>query len=341
MFRARLSAAVVVFGALIALALVVAVPRASAVEPFPELPKTMLTPHFAIHYATDPGERRLHHPAEGDRPRQAGPSARTPSTRAGATRRRPPEAIVNPGYIDIVIASFTDFVDNAVPTDAAAAQTSGTIALTNGSDGGTAPGRARASSTCSSSGSGSRPTSGLEQAAAEWAAFRLESFTPRTPRASSRPRRGRQQRATASAATAEPSATRAGDSGWTFMEYLERALRRRTSLKDALRRRSVARQPGRSRRPSTSLTWLTAKGASFESVFTDYTVARLTGQLRHPLDQGTAAGRRRSRHDGDGHWSDPVDPRRGQPLRRALHRAAATATLGAATPARAMRRAWR
>ena len=54
MVRARLSAAVVVFGALIALALVVAVPRASAVEVFPVLPTTMLTEHFAIHYDTDP-----------------------------------------------------------------------------------------------------------------------------------------------------------------------------------------------------------------------------------------------------------------------------------------------
>ena len=54
MFRARLSAAVVVVGALFALALVVTVPRASAVEPFPKTPKTMLTAHFAIHYTTDP-----------------------------------------------------------------------------------------------------------------------------------------------------------------------------------------------------------------------------------------------------------------------------------------------
>jgi len=54
MFRARLSAAVVVFGALIALALVATVPRASANEVFPVLPSTMLTEHFAIHYDTDP-----------------------------------------------------------------------------------------------------------------------------------------------------------------------------------------------------------------------------------------------------------------------------------------------
>ena len=56
MFSRRFPAALAVLGACAAFAaaLAVAVPRASAVEPFPVGPRTLQTAHFLIHYECDP-----------------------------------------------------------------------------------------------------------------------------------------------------------------------------------------------------------------------------------------------------------------------------------------------
>ena len=272
MFRARLSAAVVVFGALIALALVVAVPRASAVEPFPKTPKTMLTPHFAIHYTTDPAS--VDYITQQQVTDIAGWAERAYAQYASwGYPAPPPGSIVNPGYIDIVIASFTDFDDNAVPTNAAAAQTSGTIQLTNGSTVGLHQ-VAHAVFNLFEFGIWQPADLWLKQAAAEWAAFRLEDFT--TPVKSD---------LGASDNTGDcvggdcgtVGYDRAGDPGWTFMEYLSERYGADT-IKQLFTDGASLGLPAQ---PATQYVSdvVATHGASFESVFTDYTVARLTGNF--------------------------------------------------------------
>lgn len=89
MFSRRFPAALAVLGACAAFAaaLAVAVPRASAVEPFPVGATTLQTDHFLIHYSGDPANSAyIQQQKAGDT--AAGRSARTPSTVAGATRRR-------------------------------------------------------------------------------------------------------------------------------------------------------------------------------------------------------------------------------------------------------------
>jgi hypothetical protein len=270
MFRARLSAAVVVFGALIALALVAAVPRASAVEPFPKTPKTMLTPHFAIHYTTDPAS--VDYITQQQVADIAGWAERAYAQYQNwGYPAPPPGSIVNPGYIDIVIASFADFDDNAVPTNPAAAQTSGTIQLTNGNTVGQHQ-VAHAVFNLFEFGIWQPADLWLEQAAAEWAAFRLDNFTtPVQVDLGGSDNSGDCVGGDCGTAGYD----RAGDPGWTFMEYLSERYGADT-IKQLFTDGAALGLPAK---PATQYVSDVAAthGSSFESVFNDYTVARLTG----------------------------------------------------------------
>ena len=229
MFRARLSAAVVVFGALIALALVVAVPRASAVEPFPEPPKTMLTPHFAIHYTTDPASAA--YITQQQVTDIAGWAERAYALYASWGYPAPPAGAQRPGSTSTSLTSAAVHRDlrrhKAVggPTNAEAAAQRRQERARRGHQvrqhGGTPPGRARGLQPVRVRHLASRPTRTTTLAQA--GGGRVGGLPPRRLQdARSRPASpSATTRATASAATAEPSGyDRAGDPGWTFMEYL-------------------------------------------------------------------------------------------------------------------------
>ena len=303
MFRARLSAAVAVFGALIALALVVTVPRASAVEPYPILPTTMLTDHFAIHYNTDPNLSS-----------NPGYITQQQATDLGGWAERAYALYVSWGYpapptgpgghIDIEVGTFdasTPFwlkVDAAVepclmalavppqecgglnPPPGTGAGVAGTIELDN-HRGLNVHEVAHVVFNIFELGiwNESQPHIQnnyywLEQSAAEWAAFRVESFL--TPTQSS---------LGASDNTGDcvggdcgtVGFDQAGDPGWTFMEYLNERYGP-DIVKAFFDRAAVVNDVTK---PATDYVSdvLVAKGATFESVFTDYTIARLTGNF--------------------------------------------------------------
>ena len=189
----------------------------------------MLTDHFAIHYddqSRHGGRPRVHHPAAGDRHRRLGRARVRPCTGAGATRRRRPAPAAS---IDINVAALRassvawTMFDAAVepcthrrcpPTaqPAAAQPAARNRRQRRRND------RARQRPRAQRPPGGARrlqplrvrhlerepaPVANnyywLQQAAAEWAAFRVESFlTPDAVRRSARPT----TRATASAATA-------------------------------------------------------------------------------------------------------------------------------------------
>ena len=271
MFRARLSAAVVVLGALTVLALTVTVPRASAIEPFPTGAKTMLTAHFAIHYVTDPTS--ADYISQQHVTDIAGWAERAYALYTSwGYPAPPPSNLSSPGRDDILILNRL-YDDNAVPTDPLANTTSGTILLTNGS---TVGFHELAHSVFSLFQFGIwQPTDlWLEQAAAEWAAFRAENFT--------------------TAVKADLGASdntgdcvggdcgtvpydEAGDPGWTFMEYLSERYGPDT-IRQLFNDGATLGQPSPAATQYVSDV-LAAKGTTFNQFFNDYTVTRLTGGL--------------------------------------------------------------
>ncbi len=277
MFRARLSAAVVVSGALIALALAVAVPRASAVEPFPKLPKTMLTTHFAIHYTTDPGS--TDYITQQQVTDIAGWAERlyalytSPSWGYPAPLTNPGGP--NPGLVDIDVANYNGYDDNAIPGNPAAGQTYGSIQLHNKSGG--FHQLAHALFAVFDFGIWQPTDLWLEQAAAEWAAFRAENFTT-----------AKQDNLGKSDNTGDcvsgdcgPASDltnlydRAGDPGWTFMEYLSERFGA-TVVQQFFNDGATVGLPAPAATQYLSDVF-TAKGTTFQAVYNDYTAARLTG----------------------------------------------------------------
>jgi hypothetical protein len=305
MFRARSLAVVAVLGALIAFALAVAVPRASAVEPFPILPKTMLTDHFAIHYNTDP-----------DLSADPAYITQQQATDLGGWAERAyalylswgyPAPPTGPGgHIDLNVQFFDlggapwTYADAAVepcllaavaaipsmcgaganPPPGTGAGVAGTIEIDNGR-GLNVHEVAHVVFNIFELGiwNESQPHVEnnyywLEQTAAEWAAFRVESFlTPVQTSLGQSDNTGD----CVGGDCGKVGYDRAGDPGWTFMEYLSERYGP-DIVKAFFDRAAVVNDVTK---PATDYVFdvLAAKGASFESVFTDYTIARLTGNF--------------------------------------------------------------
>jgi hypothetical protein len=305
MSRARLLPAVVVFGALITFALVAAVPRASAVEPFPIGPKTFLTEHFAINYQTNPDKSS--NPAyitEQQATDLGGWAERAYAIYVGWGYPAPPPG--PGGRIGINVDNFsgagppwTFFDAAAEPCIIAAPIIAPFMPATCGpGGGGTGANVAGTLELDSVKGlnvhevahvvfnlfefklwNESQPESvnnyyWLEQSAAEWAAYRVESFLTPT-----------QDSLGASDNTGDcvggdcgtVGFDQAGDPGWTFMEYLNERFGPdivQSFFTDAASKADVTL-------PATTYIRdvLGAKSFAFEDVFTDYTVARLTGNF--------------------------------------------------------------
>jgi hypothetical protein len=301
MFRPRLLSAAVVLCALVAFALAAAVPRASAVEPFPTLPKTMLTDHFAIHYTSDPLDPA--YVTQTQVTDLAGWAERAYALYVSWGYPAPPTGLS--GHTDINVASFDiagppwTLFDAAAepclllvssgpevcgvapnPPVATGAGVAGTIEV-DAHRGLNVHEAAHVVFNIFEMGiwNESQPHAvnnyyWLEQNAAEWAAFRVESFLTPT-----------QASLGASDNTGDcvggdcgtVGFDQAGDPGWTFMEYLSERYGPdivKSFFTDAAAVNDVTQ-------PATTYVddVLTAKGAGFESVFTDYTVARLTGNF--------------------------------------------------------------
>ncbi len=271
MFRARLSAAVAVLGALIVLALAVTVPRASAIEPFPTGAKTMLTAHFAIHYVSDPTSSD--YISQQQVTDIAGWAERAYALYASwGYPTPPPSNISSPGRDDILILNRL-YDDNAVPTDPLADTTSGSILLTNGKTVGFHE-VAHAVFSVFQFGIWQPTDLWLEQAAAEWAAFKAENFTTAV-----------QANLGASDNTGDCVGgdcgsvpyDQAGDPGWTFMEYLNERFGA-DAIKALFTDGAVLGQPSPAATQYVSDV-LTSHGTTFNQFFNDYTVARLTGNF--------------------------------------------------------------
>ncbi len=271
MFRARLSAAVVVLGALTVLALTVTVPRASAVEPFPIGGQTMLTAHFAIHYDNNP----------------AGPDYITQqrvTDIAGWAERAyalylswgypapPPSNALSPGRDTITIIQPL-YDDNAIPTDPLAGTTSGALEVSNGANVGMHE-VAHAVFSLFQFGMWQPTNLWLEQAAAEWAAFRAENFTTAVQADLG------QSDNTGDCVGGDcgtVSYDEAGDPGWTFMEYLSERFGPDT-IKALFTDGAALGQPSPAATQYVSDV-LASHGTTFNQVFNDFTVARLTGNF--------------------------------------------------------------
>ena len=306
MFRARLSAAVVVVGALFALALVVTVPRASAVEPFPVLSTTMLTDHFAIHYETNPDASA--DPAYITQQQAtdiAGWAERSYALYVSWGFPAPP-AMGASGKIDIDVQHFDlssapwTFFDAAAepcilpifpapsscggpinPPPGSGAGVAGTIELDN-SRGLTVHEVAHVVFNIFEFGIWNEGQPHLEnnyywlqQSAAEWAAYRVESFL--TPTQASLGTTDSTGDCVGGQCGNNNLTDAAGDPGWTFMEYLNERYGADV-VKSFFTDAAAVNDPTK---PATQYVSdvLAAKGATFESVFTDYTVARLTGNF--------------------------------------------------------------
>jgi hypothetical protein len=303
MFRPRLLSAAVVLGALITFALAAAVPRASAVEPFPLGQTTMLTDHFAIHYETNP-----------DTSSDPAYITQQQATDLGGWAERSYALYLSWGYpapptgvggrIDLNVASFDvagppwKFYDAAAepcligasttvaqcggvnPPAGTGAGVAGTIEVDN-LRGLTVHEVAHVVFNIFEMGIWNESQPGVEnnyfwlqQAAAEWAAFRVENFL--TPTQSSL---GASDN-TGDCVGGECGSVgfdQAGDPGWTLMEYLSERYGP-DIVKAFFDRAAVVNDVTQ---PATQYVSdvLVAKGATFESAFTDYTVARLTGNF--------------------------------------------------------------
>ena len=304
MFRARLSAAVVVLGALIALALVVTVPRASAVEVFPVLPTTMLTDHFAIHYDTDP--KALPYITQQQATDLAGWMERSYTLYQSWGYAAPPAG--PSGRIDVDVQNFHgagppwSYFDAAAEPCVFAPVDSPKTCGGPQPPAGTGAGVVGTLEFDNATGlnvheaahlvfnlfefaiwNESQPDVEnnyywLEQSAAEWAAYRVENFlTPGQSSLGASDSTGDCVGGECSNGGGKDFNDMAGDSGWTFMEYLSERYGPdivKSFFTDAAAVNDVTK-------PATQFVSdvLTAKGASFESVFTDYTVVRLTGNL--------------------------------------------------------------
>ena len=302
MFRARLSAAVVVSGALIALALVVAVPRASAVEPFPIDFTTMLTDHFAIHYATNPDTAAdPSYITQQQATDLAGWAERAYSLYRSWGYPAPPTG--GSGQIDLYVTSFDlngppwTFFDAAAepcwpmvvlaacggPNPAAGfgAGVVGTLLVDN-HRGLSVHEVAHVVFNMFELGiwNESQPDVEnnyywLQQTAAEWAAYRVQNFL--TPTQASLGTTDSTGDCVGGECGNSNVTDSAGDPGWSFMEYLNERYGPavvQSFFTDAAAVNNTAM-------PATQYVSdvLAAKGATFESVFTDYTVARLTGNF--------------------------------------------------------------
>ncbi len=304
MFRARLSAAVVVLGALIALALVVTVPRASAVEPFPVLATTMLTDHFAINYYTNPDTST--NPAyitQQQATDLAGWAERSYALYVSWGYPAPPTGPSGKIQIDVQSFGLTGppwtFFDGAAepclipaspaptgcgganPPPGAGAGVAGTIEIDN-IRGLSVHQVAHIVFNIFEFGIWNEGQPHLEnsyywlqQSAAEWAAFRVESFL--TPTQASLGQTDSTGDCVGGQCGNNNFHDAAGDPGWSFMEYLNERYGpdiMKSFFTDAAAVNDVTK-------PATQYVSdvLVAKGATFESVFTDYTVARLTGNF--------------------------------------------------------------
>lgn len=301
MFRARLSAAVVVLGALMALALVVTVPRASAVEPFPILPTTMLTDHFAIHYDTDPDTSTdPSYITQQQATDIAGWAERAYTLYTSWGYPAPPTVA---GRIDLYVASFDINGPPWTLFDAAAEPCAPMVVF--GTCGGVNPPAGTGANVVGTilldnhrglnvhqvahivfnifelgMWNESQPDVEnnyywLEQSAAEWAAYRVENFL--TPTQASLGTTDSTGDCVGGECGNNNSTDAAGDPGWSFMEYLNERYGSdvvKSFFTDAVAVNDITQ-------PATKYVSdvLTAKGGTFESVFTDYTVARLTGNF--------------------------------------------------------------
>ncbi len=277
MFSRRFPAALAVLGACAAFAaaLAIAVPRASAVETFPTGAVTMLTDHFAIVYASNPGDAAyITQPQVAN---IAGWAERAYALYTSWGYPAPPtvggRTVINVISFDALGPPWTLFDADAVPTDPAAGVTSGVIRLDN-KRGVNLHEVAHVVFNVFEFGVWQPTDLWLKQAAAEWAAYRVEDFV--TPTQSSLG----QSDVTGDCVGGDCGTVnydRAGDPGWTFMEYLSE----RYGADIVKQLFTYGASVGLPAPAATQYVAdvLTSKGSSFESVFTDYTVARLTGNF--------------------------------------------------------------
>jgi len=302
MFRARSLAVVAVLGALIAIALAVAVPRASAVEPFPTGQKTFLTDHFAIVYQTYPDLAVNPAYITEQQATDLGGWAERAYALYKSWGYTPPTPAGPSGRIGINVDSFSSapftFFDAAaepcvIPAPIVAPYLPETCPVA-----GTGADVAGTLELDSKKGLNVHEVAHvvfnlfefkiwnetqpeildnfywLQQSAAEWAAFRVESFL--TPTQSSL---GASDNAgdCVGGDCGTVGFDQAGDPGWTFMEYLNERYGP-DIVKAFFDRAAVVNDVTK---PATDYVSdvLVAKGATFESVFTDYTIARLTGNF--------------------------------------------------------------
>jgi hypothetical protein len=282
-------------------ALVAAVPRASAVEPFPTLPATTLTDHFAIHYNTDPLDPA--YVTQQQVTDLGGWAERAYALYVSWGYPAPPTGLS--GHIDINVATFDSVGPPWTAFDAAAEPcllivSAGPQQCGVGLNPPPATGAGVAGTIELDKGRGlnvhevahvvfnifefgiwneSQPHVQnnyywLEQSAAEWAAFRVESFlTPSEASLSQSDNTGD----CVGGDCGSVGSDQAGDPGWTLMEYLSERYGPdvvKAFFNDAAAVNDVT-QPATTYLDDVFAT----KGGSFESVFTDYTVARLTGNF--------------------------------------------------------------
>jgi len=279
MFSRRSFVALAVLGACAAFAaaLAVAVPRASAVEPFPVGARTLQTDHFLIHYEGDPANSAyIQQQKAGDIGGWA--------ERAYALYRSwgyPAPVDDGDGLIDITVMTFSTFsypkslADGAAtPNSPAAAQSSGYIEL-NAATGLNQHEVAHVLFNLFEFAIWQPADLWLEQAAAEWAAYRVEDFATPTSGSIAEPDRSGD---CVGGECGNNGYDRAGNPGWSFMEYLSERYGPDIVKQIFDNGASVGLPAPASTQHVTNV--LTAKAATLGDVFTDYTVAYLAGNYQ-------------------------------------------------------------
>lgn len=272
MFSRRSFAALAALGAFAAFAaaLAVAVPRASAVEPYPVGARTLQTDHFLIHYSGDPANSAyIQQQKAGDIGGWA--------ERAYALYRSwgyPAPVDDGDGLIDITVMDFSLADAAATPNSPAAAQSSGYIEL-NAATGLNQHEVAHVLFNVFEFAIWQPADLWLEQAAAEWAAYRVEDFATPTSDSIAEPDRSGD---CVGGECGKNGYDRAGDPGWSFMEYLSERYGPDIVKQIFDNGASVGLPAPASTQYVANV--LTAKAATLGDVFTDYTVAYLAGNYQ-------------------------------------------------------------
>ncbi len=280
MFSRRSLAALAVLGACAAFAaaLAVAVPRASAAEPYPVGARTLQTEHFLIHYSGDPlNTAYIQQQKAGDIGGWA--------ERAYAAYRSwgyPAPVDDGDGLIDITVVDFpTTFAypksvadAAATPNSPAAGQSSGFIEL-NAATGLNQHQVAHVVFNVFEFAIWQPADLWLEQGAAEWAAYRLEDFATPTSDSIAEPDRSGD---CVGGECGKNGYDRAGDPGWLFFEYLSERYGPGIVKQIFDDGASVGLPAPASTQYVSNV--LATKGTTLSDAFTDYTSANVAGNYQ-------------------------------------------------------------